>query len=300
MTVREYAEWWLVHRPALRESTRQLYDWLLGKHVLPVLGDVVLAELTPMRVRGWHADLAATVAPTPVRQSYSLLRAICTTAAEDGLLERNPCRVAGAGSNRPRQRTVPTLEQVEALAEAIYPRYAALVRTAAWSGLRFGELAALRVERLDLDTGLISVRSQLVELRGGVLKETAPKSAAGLREVHLPPHVLPALAVHVSAYAGAQPDAYVFANSKDGPLRINSFRSVWVRARERAGAPTLRFHDLRHFAATMAAQAGASTRELMARMGHSTVGAALVYQHAAADRDRALAQELSRRAEQGD
>jgi integrase len=296
MTVDEYGVWWLAHRPALRPSTRELYTWLLGRHIRPALGSVVLAELTPMQVRGWHAELSASAAPTPVRQAYTLLRAICTTAVEDGLITANPCRVGGAGKSRQGARSVPTRDQVEAVAGAIWTPYSHLVLVAAWSGLRFGELAALRRDRVDLETGVVRVESQFVELRGCRLLEQPPKSAAGVRAVHLPPHLLPGLAAHLATHVPAG-CALVFPNGKGEPLRRSSFRSVWLRARERAGVPALRFHDLRHFASTMAAQAGASTRELMARMGHSTMDAALVYQHAGAERDRAIAQALSGMAE---
>ena len=95
--------------------------------------------------------------------------------------------------------------------------------------------------------------------------------------------------------ASCRPDClYVFPNSKGEPLRRGSFASVWQRARVRAGVPHLRFHDLRHTGNTLAAATGASTRELMSRMGHSSMRAALIYQHATTDRDAAIAAALSR------
>ncbi len=89
---------------------------------------------------------------------------------------------------------------------------------------------------------------------------------------------------------------YVFPNSKGEPIKRSSFRSVWLRARAKAGLADLRFHDLRHTGNTLAATTGASTRELMARMGHSTMRAALIYQHATKDRDAAIAAALSEQA----
>jgi integrase len=86
---------------------------------------------------------------------------------------------------------------------------------------------------------------------------------------------------------------YVFPNSKGEPIKRSSFRSVWLLARKNAGLPNLRFHDLRHTGNTLAAATGASTRELMARMGHSSMRAALIYQHATTDRDAAIAAALS-------
>ena len=91
----------------------------------------------------------------------------------------------------------------------------------------------------------------------------------------------------------------IFPNSKEQPIRRVSWRSVWLLARKRAGLPEFRFHDLRHTGNTLAAATGASTKELMARMGHASTQAALIYQHAGADREAAIAVALSRLAEAG-
>jgi integrase len=111
--------------------------------------------------------------------------------------------------------------------------------------------------------------------------------------VHIPPHLLPELREHLQRYTTPR-STVVFPNSKDQPIRRASFRSVWLLARRRAGLPELRFHDLRHTGNTLAAATGAGTKELMARMGHASMRAALIYQHATTDRDAAIAEALSR------
>lgn len=287
-----YARWWLTHRPSLKTSTTELYDWLLTKYVLPDLEAVWLSKVTPALIRQWHAEVSARAPVTPTRQAYSLVRAIFSTAVTDGLLKTNPCTVAGAGNSGAPVRRIPSLDEVEAVAAAVPTRYAALVLTAAWTGARWGELTALSRDRLDLDSGVMCIDRQFVQLRGSKLLEDTPKSEAGVRTVHLPPHLIPLLRGHLDAHVPAGCDL-VFPNSLGRPVSRNSFRSVWVLAREKAGQPSLRFHDLRHFGNTLAAATGASTRELMARMGHSTLQAALIYQHATADRDRAIAEALS-------
>jgi integrase len=85
----------------------------------------------------------------------------------------------------------------------------------------------------------------------------------------------------------------VFCNGKGEPLRRGSFRTVWWLAREKAGLPGFHFHDLRHTGNTLAAATGASTRELMARMGHASMRAAVLYQHATGERDAEIAKKLS-------
>lgn len=136
-------------RPDLKIRTREVYAWLLEKYLVPTLGRVPLAKLTPTLVRSWHAELVRTAKPTPTRQAYSLLRAMLNTAVADELIQRNPCIVRGAGVSRTAERTVATIAQVNALADAVPPRYRMLILLAAWSGARWGELVALTRDSLE-------------------------------------------------------------------------------------------------------------------------------------------------------
>jgi integrase len=213
-------------------------------------------------------------------------------AVADEVILRNPCIIKGAGASRAAERSVATIPEVLALADAVPPRYRAFILMAVWSSARWGELVALTRDRLDLLHGTMTVDRQLVELRGCRLEPDTPKSAAGVRTVHLPPHLIPELQRHLSTFvpAGCR---YIFPNSKGEPIKRSSFRSIWLLARSKAGLPNLRFHDLRHTGNTLAAATGASTRELMARMGHSSMRAALIYQHATKDRDAVIAAALT-------
>lgn len=287
-----YALQWLDQRGDLKITTRKGYEWMLAKFLVPDLGNVPLGRLTPTHVRTWHAHLAGRTGPSVVRQCYALLRAILNTAVQDELIVRNPCTVRGAGVPRTAERPVATLAQVERLAEAVPPRYRVLVLTAAWSGARWGELAGLTRDRLDLTAGRMRIDRQLVEVRGLGLQPSTPKTAAGVRWVHLPPHLLPDLRLHLEQFVPAD-CTWVFCNGNGGPLRRGSFRSVWWLARDKAGLPGFHFHDLRHTGNTLAAATGASTRELMARMGHASMRAAVLYQHATEERDAEIAQKLS-------
>ena len=144
-----------------------------------------------------------------------------------------------------------------------------LVVLAAWSGLRWGELAGLTRRRVDLLHGTITVVEQLVESDAGVFLGP-PKTDAGRRVVHLPPHLLPELSAHLDAWVDAAPEAWLFCGAKGAPLVRSNFTHHWSAARRAAGVPGVHFHDLRHLAATLAAATGATTKELMARMGHSS------------------------------
>jgi integrase len=167
-----------------------------------------------------------------------------------------------------------------------------MVLLAGWCALRFGELAELRRADIDTDAGVIRVRRGVVRLPGGPrIKD--PKSEAGKRDVNIPPHLMPAVRAHLAAHVAASPDALLFASAGGRHLTPSSLYGMYYPAREAAGRPDLRFHDLRHTGAVLAAATGATLAELMARLGHSTVNAALRYQHAAADRDKAIAVALS-------
>jgi len=179
------------------------------------------------------------------------------------------------------------------LADVIKPRYRALVLLAVFGSLRWGELAALRRRHIDLRAGTLRVEVSVAELIDGSLVTGPPKSEAGRRIVTLPVFVLPEITAHLDQFTGSDADSLVFVGPKNAPLRRSNFTRIWQRATESAGLPGFHIHDLRHTGNHIAAATGASLRELMGRMGHSTTRAALIYQHRTAERDRLIAAVMS-------
>lgn len=290
VTLRAYSETWLAGRD-LSASTRRLYRVTLDKQILPALGDEALASITPAAVRAWHAAMGT--GPTQRAHAYSLLRTICNTAVADEVIGANPCRVRGAGQTK-RARTIrpASLAELEALTRALPDRYRLMALLAAWCALRFGELAELRRSDVDLKAGVIRVRRGVIRTGDG-LAVKGPKSEAGKRDVAIPPHLIPTVKAHMRDHVAASRDALVFPAAGGGHMAPSSLYAVYHPAREAAGRPDLRFHDLRHTGAVLAAATGATLADLMARLGHSTVSAAMRYQHSAADRDKAIAAALS-------
>ena len=288
-----YAETWLAARD-LSESTRMLYSAVLRKHILPAFGDVPVTSITPAAVRDWYAGLRATTGPTMRAHAYSLLRTIMNTAAADEMIPANPCRVRGGGSVK-RAKTIrpASLAELETLVKALPDRYRLMALLAAWCALRFGELAELRRSDIDVKNGVIHVRRGVVRAGDGRLVKD-PKSEAGKRDVNIPPHLMPAVKAHLRDHVAPTRDALMFPAASGGHMAPSSLYAVYHPAREAAGRPDLRFHDLRHTGAVLAAATGATLAELMARLGHSTVSAALRYQHAAAERDKVIAAALSK------
>jgi len=251
--------------------------------------------LEPRHVRTWHAELmAGHLGEVSVAKCYRLLRSILNTAVEDGLLQRNPCQIEGAGSERSPERSIPTIAQVAAVSEALPPRFAAVPWVAALGALRKGELFGLARRHVDLDRATLRVERALQEQtgRGAVLK--APKTRSSGRTVGMPGRLVVILADHLDAYVDEGPEAFVFSNSHGGPVRATVWHEAWSTAREASGLRQLRLHDLRHLAGTLTAQAGATTKETMDRLGHSTSDAALRYQHVVEERRHHVAVEIDR------
>ncbi len=297
-TLAAYSAAWLAGRD-LSESTRTLYAITLKNQIVPKLGGLTLTEIGPALVREWHAGLrdprkaGRPLGPTQRAHAYSLLRTILNTAVADDLIPVNPCRVRGAGQSK-RARTIrpASLSELEALAAAMPARYRLMVLLAAWCALRFGELAELRRADIDVRDGIVHVRRGVIRTDDGRIIK-GPKSEAGKRDVAIPPHLMPMVHEHMILHVQRGQDALMFPAAAGGHMAPSSLYAVYHPARDKAGRPDLRFHDLRHTGAVLAAATGATLAELMARLGHSTVSAAMRYQHAAADRDKAIAAALS-------
>ena len=169
-------------------------------------------------------------------------------------------------------------------------RYRALVLLATFTSLRWGEATALRRCDLDLVAGIVRVRAAYAERSNGELVLGPPKSMAARRIVGIPASIVPAVREHLALFAGPEADALVFPGARGGPLRRSNFNkmSAWPHAAQTVGAQGLHFHDLRHTGNHFAAASGASLKDLMARMGHDSERAAIIYQHEARGADQVI------------
>jgi integrase len=274
--LREYMDDWLRRKTVTGdhgEKYRASALSMVRVHIYPKLGQVLLTDLQPRVVNRWYSDItrrqiAKLGAPGLVpAKTYRLLSACLADAVRDELLIRNPCIKKGAGAERSPERPLLTPEQVAQLAATIEPRWSALVLTAAWAGLRFGE--AQRLARADVD------------LLHGTVRVLQAKTSAGVRTVHLPKQLVAVLERHLCTFAGPE---LVFVGDRGGALSKNFTRREFRSAADSLGFTSLHFHDLRHYAGTMTAVSGATQREIMARLGHASPAAALRYQHAAESR----------------
>lgn len=300
-TLGDYADEWLKTRRSksggpLRPTTKRAYQSHLNTHIRPVLGSLALPSITPEVVRAWYAGLPDDV-PTSKARTYALLRTIMATAVQDGYAQANPVGIRGAGNVKPKKKVqVATPAQVDALAAAM-PEYLALaIYLGAWCAVRAGE--ALELRRKDIAPKGVSVRvERAVSWADGVKHIGPPKTDAGERTITVPPHVRRALMKHLKKWVADDPEALLFpyapGSSQHTTLSMLDHR-VGDAIRSLDDVPDgLTYHHLRHTGLTYAARAGATTAELMARAGHSTPGMAMRYQHAASERDEALAKAMS-------
>jgi integrase len=265
----------------------------------------MLDHIDPDAVRRWHvrlgADLRSSLSATgrdgtaTVARACRLLRAILQTAVDDELLIRNPCRIPGAGDPRSVERPVLTVKEIAGLAAAVPDHYRAFVVLAGFSGLRAGELAALRLADLDLRRRTPSVRvSRRFYRVAGKLTVDSPKSDQGARIVPLPAFVAAELKRHIKTFRpDATEDGLVFVTI-GGRDVLDGYSQVMRRGLNQIGRSDARPHDLRHSAMTSAAEHGATLATLMQMAGHSTPEAAQRYQHATLEHSQRVANAINK------
>ena len=263
------------------ESWRSTCLMLLRVHLTDLV-TLPLASITPRTVRAWHTKaLKGTGGRVSIAQSYRLVRAVMNQAIRDELIVRNPCNIPGAGADAARERRIASPQQIYDLIDAIDERYRAPVLLAAWCALRRHEVVQLAPGDVDLDAGMVHVRKS--------------KTPAGVRTVAIPPHIIPVLN---EARQWSDRDSF-FTSPRGGRMVANTFYHAFVRARSIVGLDHLTIHDLRHTGNTLAANAGATTKDLMLRSGHASEAAAKRYLHTVEGRDAEIAKALSKMAEHG-
>lgn len=280
----------------LRPLTRQDYDKLLRLHILPVLGALPLDSITPAHVSDWY-DQCAPGHATSRGKAYDLLRSVFNDAVNDGILPATPCRIRGAGKPK-RHKAVDALPLdvlVQYLAAAP-EHYRMMLCLAATCALRSGELRGLRRRDVDLRNSVLHIRQQVIKPTHDhhlVYEFADVKTDAGRRDITMPADVATAMHQWISARPVTGPEALVFP-AGDGRSPMND--SVLNRAHKRTaaaiGRPNLTVHDLRRTAATLAAQGGATTYEVMRLLGHTRPDVAMMYQLTDTERDRERAARL--------
>ncbi|QDP44619.1 tyrosine integrase [Mycobacterium phage NothingSpecial] len=299
VTVEEYTKKVIQERP-LTDGTRLLYETHARKRIYPVLGDTAVVEMTPALVRAWWAGMGKDY-PTARRHAYNVLRLVMNTAVEDKLLAENPCRIEQkAAAERDVEALTP--EELNTVAAEVHEHYRAAVYVLAWTSLRFGELIELRRKDIDDDgeTMLFRVRRGAARVGQKVVVGNT-KTVRSKRPVTVPPHVAAMVREHMAdrTKMNKGPEALLFTTTQGQRLSKSAFTRSLKKGYRKIGRTDLRVHDLRAVGATYAAQAGATTKELMVRLGHTTPRMAMKYQMASEARDAEIARRMSELAGRG-
>jgi integrase len=280
-TVRHFLDHWLdtIKPPVRKPRTHRRYAELIRLHVLPVIGSIRVAKLTPKELQSVYSKArGAGLTTTTVHQIHAIMHRALKQACAWGEVARNVADLVEVPPIDRKEMKVLTPEQARRFLEAAKgTRFEALWALAVTSGMRQGEMLGLRWEDLDLDRGIVSVRSTLQRI-GGEWQFNQPKSQKSRRQVALAPSAIDALRRHRVRQneerlrmGGAWEDwRLVFANEIGKPMEVTNLTNRYFRPLlEKAGLPIIRFHDLRHTAATLMLAGNTPIKVASEMLGHS-------------------------------
>lgn len=270
---------WLEGRLSLRPSTLASYRTHIERHLIPAIGHVPLRELRPETIqRAYHQLLADGMTPATLGRVHATLSAALNNAARQNLLSCDPLADVELPTPSRAEPLVWTLAQAcQFLVHVRGAPLEGLWRLALITGMRRGELCALKWTDIDLDRGQLRVRANRVAV-GGLVVEGHPKSRAGRRTLHLDPQTVRVLRTLRAVYVS--PSGHVFTDEAGQPLTPWGVSRRFTRTVEEAGLPKVRMHDLRHVSATIGLALGESLKAVSTRLGHSDIATtANIYGH---------------------
>jgi len=278
----DWAAQWLATRSHLKPKTRVGYESLFRAWVLPAFGNVRLDRIEPMAVESWIVEMRrAGLSPSRIRQAHQALSAPLKAAVKNRHLASNPAEGASLPRIRRKEQRFLTAAQLDDLAHTIAEPYGTLVYLLGYGGLRWGEAAALRRQRIDVLRARIEVVESVAEVGGKLIY--GPTKTYRSRTIALPRSLRDMLNSHLLEHVTTGPEALVFTATgrmyktktlnSGTPLRHPNFtKRVWQPAVQAAGVPPgLRIHDLRHTAAALMIAASAHPEHIKRHLGHSSI-----------------------------
>jgi integrase len=270
-TLASWSTEWLNFTVHLKPKTRLGYESLLRARILPAFGECEIQAIDGLAIRRWVAAMHADgLSASRIKQGYSLLCQILASAVECGVLDRDPSRGVKMPRDKRREMSCLTADEVERLAGAVPGRYRPLIHVLAYGGLRWGEAAALRRCRCELDSGRLIVAESLADVNGHAV--FGMTKTYRVRKTRIPGFLITELGAHLETVDPA-PDALLFTAPKGGPLRIANFRQrVWWPALNAASlSRSVRIHDLRHTCASLLIRQGVHPKAIQHHLGHSSI-----------------------------
>jgi integrase len=274
---------------AISARTAQRYRQLLEHQIAPHLGAKPLQKLTRLDVEEWHTTLRhGGLASRTIGHAHRMLSKALGDAERDGAVVKNVCKLQKAP--RVTESEMVIVQDVAGLVDKLRgERLHAPAMVALFTGMRLGEVLALRWNRVDLEGKVIMVREALEPTKAHGIRFKPPKSKAGRRDITLPDTLVDALREHRRAVlelqmklgAGRLPDdALLFSNLEGTPLQPSNVSSDWGDLAERIGAPGVTFHGLRHTHASQLIASGVDIVTISKRLGHAKPSVTLaIYAH---------------------
>jgi len=292
-TIKQYLEYWLeeVHKPTIRLSSYVKYHRLIHIHILPALGHVPLQKLAPQQVQSFYKQKSDEVlSPKMVHSIHGVLHKALENAVRWKLVSRNVCDLVSPPRLVKREIQPLTADQARRLIKAARGhRLEAVLVMAITTGMRRGELLALRWQDIDFEHQSLHVRRTVDFFAGyGGYIETEPKTVKGRRMIALPPFVIEVLRHHrvvqleVRLKAGTAWEEHdlVFTGLRGNYLNPRYILKLFAQVLKDADLPHLRFHDLRHSAATLLLGMGVHPKVVQEILGHSQIGMTMdTYSH---------------------
>lgn len=284
----------------LRRGSAETYRSTLSTRIDPYLGTATVGGINRHDVEKWTQSMRRDHPETQSRnsQAYRLLASTMKREVDREIIEVSPCQSPEAGRKpKPAETPLLTADEYRTLVDSLPENYRLMAHVMAGCALRLGEITELRVSDYrtvspDPLVSTVSVSRAASWVRGQWVVGK-PKSEAGIRTVTVPPHIAEPLRDLIKLRMTEGSDALIFPNGNGTRVRPQGFRSTFSRAATKAGRPDVSPHDLRHYGAVMASRAGATLKELQARLGHETPTMAMHYQHVSEGRDAEIAARMS-------
>lgn len=292
-TVEAYMRQWLqAKRLEISDGTFQWYRQYTERFILPYIGHIRLQKLTDAHIQDMYAKLPERLSPTTKHMVHTVLSGALNAAVKSHKITASPCKLVTAPRVATPELAYLTLEQARAFL-AVLPdhKYEAILTLALSSGMRQGELLALHWSDIDFEKGTVHVARSLAcrnpDGTGYEYKEKEPKTPSSRRTIPIPDFAMDALQRHrvrqlEQRLAASQWEEHglVFPNGHGKYLSVKTMSFQFKKLLEKAGLPSIRFHDLRHSAATILLAMGVNPKVVQERLGHSNISITLgVYGH---------------------
>jgi integrase len=304
-TLKVFLKKWLeqVCRLTRKPNTYKTYRSAARAHIIPSLGHIKLQKLTIERLQTFFAEKQEHLKPATLASIRKALKSALNDAVKQGLVARNVAAFVSLPYIERYEGLVLTEQQARRLLDvARGSRLDVLLLVALTTGMRQGELLALRWSDIDFKTGVLQVHHNVAYVNGMGFVESEPKTKAGRRKVILPGVVIEALRRHLERQAEKQCEmgerwhnlGLVFPTVHGGFLYANNVWASFKRLLKRAGLPDVRFHDLRHSVATILFAAGVDLKVISELLGHSSIAVTSdVYARLLPDKQREVVNKMN-------